>query len=154
MNAWLLAGWTMLHFLWVGALAAAAGAIVRLAVRRCGPNVRYAASLAMLAAVACAPVVIACVLVCNPALMASAWEPPALPVDDSPHETASVGRPPTSGDAAWSEFRRNSATVGDSLRASQGGAVDGAETFAELKGLAEGDAARSESRRNSATVGE
>jgi beta-lactamase regulating signal transducer with metallopeptidase domain/tetratricopeptide (TPR) repeat protein len=67
---WRLAGWTMLHFLWVGALVAALGAAVRMACRRAAPGVRYGASLAMLAALALAPAVIAAVLARDPAM----WE--------------------------------------------------------------------------------
>jgi beta-lactamase regulating signal transducer with metallopeptidase domain/protein involved in polysaccharide export with SLBB domain/tetratricopeptide (TPR) repeat protein len=150
MNAWLLAGWTMLHFLWAGALAAAAGAIVRLAVRRCGPNVRYATSLAMLAAAACAPVLIAGVLARNPELMASAWEPPALPADGIADETASH----SAADAPGVPRQSRGLTVVDSLRESQSGATDGAETFVELKDQPGGDAARSDLRSKSATVGD
>jgi beta-lactamase regulating signal transducer with metallopeptidase domain/protein involved in polysaccharide export with SLBB domain/predicted nucleic acid-binding Zn-ribbon protein len=148
MNAWLLAGWTMLHFIWVGALVAAAGAIVRLAVRRCGPNVRYASSLAMLAVVACAPVVIACALVRNPALMACAWEPPALPVDGIANETASH----SAADAPGVPRQSRGLTVGDSLRESQSGATEGAETYVELKDQPGGEAARSDLRSKSAEV--
>jgi beta-lactamase regulating signal transducer with metallopeptidase domain/protein involved in polysaccharide export with SLBB domain len=150
MNAWLLAGWTMLHFLWAGALAAAAGAIVRLAVRRCGPNVRYATSLAMLAAAACAPVLIAGVLARNPELMASAWEPPALPADGIADETASH----SAADAPGVPRQSRGLTVVDSLRVSQSGATDGAETFVELKDQPGGEAARSDLRSKSATVGD
>jgi beta-lactamase regulating signal transducer with metallopeptidase domain/protein involved in polysaccharide export with SLBB domain len=138
MNAWLLAGWTMLHFFWVGALVAAAGAIVRLAVRRCGPNVRYASSLAMLAAVACAPVVIACVLARNPAWIASAWEAPSLPVDVAQQEATTVNAP-----ASQRVPRQSRGLSGD----------EAAETYVELKGQPEGDLAWSDSRRESATVG-
>jgi beta-lactamase regulating signal transducer with metallopeptidase domain/biopolymer transport protein ExbD len=132
MNAWLLAGSTMLHFVWVGALVAAIGAAVRLAVRRCGPNVRYAASLVMLAAVASTPVVIAGVLARHPELMANnepelpvaAHQPPALPGGSASGVRGAAARADAIGDA----------TPGQSP-----GLMP--ETFIELKGLPEGDAA-------------
>ncbi len=64
--AWQLAGWTMLHFLWIGALAALAGASVRLACRRAAPAVRYAASLGTLAVIVTSPLVIAAWLNAQP----------------------------------------------------------------------------------------
>jgi beta-lactamase regulating signal transducer with metallopeptidase domain len=57
--AWQLAGWTMLHFLWVGTGIAVAGAAACFACRRASPNVRYAASLATFVLLAASPVVIA-----------------------------------------------------------------------------------------------
>ncbi|MBA4104258.1 MAG: hypothetical protein C0485_00745 [Pirellula sp.] len=57
MNAslWQLAGWTMIHSLWLGAAVALAGGFLRLACRRAAPNTRYAISLATLAALAVTP---------------------------------------------------------------------------------------------------
>ncbi|BBO36350.1 M56 family metallopeptidase [Lacipirellula parvula] len=57
MNAslWQLAGWTMIHSLWIGAAVALAGGIVRLAARRAAPSTRYAISLVTLAALAISP---------------------------------------------------------------------------------------------------
>ena len=45
---WQLAGWTMLHFLWVGTLIGLAAAIGRVIVRRAAPSVRYAVALGCL----------------------------------------------------------------------------------------------------------
>jgi hypothetical protein len=42
---WHLAGWTMVHFLWLGTLIAAVAFIVRVLSRRATPNVRYATAL-------------------------------------------------------------------------------------------------------------
>jgi hypothetical protein len=39
---WHIAGWTMIHFLWLGALIAGVAYIGRLLSRRTMPNVRYA----------------------------------------------------------------------------------------------------------------
>ena len=58
-NIWLLAGWTMIHFLWLGTLVAAAGFLVRLLLHRIAPNVRYVAALACLAILAVLPIGIA-----------------------------------------------------------------------------------------------
>jgi beta-lactamase regulating signal transducer with metallopeptidase domain len=51
--------WTMIHFLWIGAVLGAGGAAVRLACRRAAPGVRYAVSLTTFALLAAAPSVIA-----------------------------------------------------------------------------------------------
>src|SRR5688572_7541778 len=58
-----LAGWTMLHFLWIGGLIAVVAVVLRLALRRVRPQVRYLAAVAMLAVFAAAPVAIAAWLV-------------------------------------------------------------------------------------------
>jgi hypothetical protein len=61
MNAslWQLAGWTMIHSLWLGCAVALAGGFLRLACRRAAPNTRYAISLATLAALAATPLAVA-----------------------------------------------------------------------------------------------
>ncbi len=56
---WQLAGWTMIHFLWIGTLLALALVVLRLGFRRAAPNVRYAMTLACFVAVALAPLAIA-----------------------------------------------------------------------------------------------
>ncbi|WP_425396628.1 M56 family metallopeptidase [Aeoliella sp.] len=56
---WQLIGWTMLHFLWIGSLVALAILVMRLALRRAGPNVRYTTTLLGFAILAMAPLVIA-----------------------------------------------------------------------------------------------
>ncbi len=48
---WVIAGWTMLHFLWVGGLIGLAAAWVRRATRRSRPEFRHAFALICLAAV-------------------------------------------------------------------------------------------------------
>ncbi len=55
-TAWLVAGWTMVHFLWLGAIVAAAAFIARALLRRTSPNLRYAVALACLAILAALPV--------------------------------------------------------------------------------------------------
>jgi beta-lactamase regulating signal transducer with metallopeptidase domain/ankyrin repeat protein len=60
--AWDLAGWTMLHFIWVGSLVAVLAALGRQLLRRAHPDVRYAYALASLTLLAAAPAVIAAVV--------------------------------------------------------------------------------------------
>jgi len=50
-------GWTLLHFLWEGAILAALNAAVRRAARGSSPNTRYLLACGTLAAMAAAPVV-------------------------------------------------------------------------------------------------
>jgi beta-lactamase regulating signal transducer with metallopeptidase domain/thioredoxin-like negative regulator of GroEL len=52
---WLVAGWTMLHFLWVGAIVAGAALLFRLLLCRTAASVRYVTALACLALLALAP---------------------------------------------------------------------------------------------------
>ena len=56
---WHVAGWTMLHFLWLGTLAGLAAGACRLVLRRAPANVRYVAALVCLAVLAVLPVAIA-----------------------------------------------------------------------------------------------
>jgi WD40 repeat protein/beta-lactamase regulating signal transducer with metallopeptidase domain len=56
---WLTVGWTMLHFVWVGAMIAIFVAIVRSMIRDASDETRYAAALASLALLALAPAAIA-----------------------------------------------------------------------------------------------
>ncbi len=60
---WRLAGWTMLHYVWVGLAIGAVAMLVRIALRRTSPLVRYSAQLMMFALLAFAPLVIAARLV-------------------------------------------------------------------------------------------
>ncbi len=59
---WQIAGWTMLHYLWVGAALGAAAIVLRFALRRAAANVRYVAALCGLLMMAAAPAVIAAVV--------------------------------------------------------------------------------------------
>jgi beta-lactamase regulating signal transducer with metallopeptidase domain len=60
---WHIAGWTMVHFLWLGAIVAAAGFLSRVLLRRAAPNLRYAAALGCLLILAALPPAIAAWLV-------------------------------------------------------------------------------------------
>ncbi len=55
---WLLLGWSILHYLWVGAALLVAAGAARLLLRRCARNVRYAVALLALLMLAVAPVLI------------------------------------------------------------------------------------------------
>jgi beta-lactamase regulating signal transducer with metallopeptidase domain len=56
---WLTAGWTMLHFLWVGGALGLAAAAGRLVLRRAAPEARYGFALLCLGVTAVAPAAIA-----------------------------------------------------------------------------------------------
>ena len=58
-RTWLLAGWTMLHFLWVGTLIALVNAALRRMLRRAPPEARYGLALLGFATMAATPVLIA-----------------------------------------------------------------------------------------------
>jgi beta-lactamase regulating signal transducer with metallopeptidase domain len=60
---WQLAGWTMLHFLWVGAIVALSALACRAIVRRASESIRYAVALGCLCVLAGSPVEIAAWLV-------------------------------------------------------------------------------------------
>lgn len=63
---WSLAGWTMIHYLCLGAAVAAAAFLSRWMLRRASANVRYAVALTWLTLLAALPVVIASWLATNP----------------------------------------------------------------------------------------
>src|SRR5688500_12343953 len=56
---WHVAGWTMVHFLWLGALVGIAAAALRLVLRRASPNARYVAAFTGLAILTALPLFIA-----------------------------------------------------------------------------------------------
>ena len=70
-DVWQVAGWTMLHFLWLGTLAGLMAGACRLVLRRASANVRYVAALACLALLAALPVGIGAWLVAQPQAMHS-----------------------------------------------------------------------------------
>jgi beta-lactamase regulating signal transducer with metallopeptidase domain len=73
-NLWHIAGWTMVHFLWLGALVAAAAAVCRFFLRRTSPNIRYAFMLAWLIAIAALPIATAAWIYKNsPPLKGGSW---------------------------------------------------------------------------------
>ena len=58
-RAWMLAGWTMIHFLWVGGAIGTLAAAARLAMRRASPEIRHGAALLSLGLMAVSPAAIA-----------------------------------------------------------------------------------------------
>jgi beta-lactamase regulating signal transducer with metallopeptidase domain len=80
---WQLAGWTMVHFLWLGAAAAALALVCRFLLHNTAPNLRYAAALTCLLLLAVMPIAIAAWLV--------AQNSPHLKVEDSPWRRAIKG---------------------------------------------------------------
>ena len=66
-RAWLLLGWSMIHFLWLGAAVLVAAGILRLLLRRAPPNARYTLAVATLM-----------ILVASPALVAIRLAPRSL----------------------------------------------------------------------------
>ncbi len=58
-SVWRLAGWTMLHYLWVGGVMAALAAAGRRMLRQVHPDVRYGYAVASLTTLAVAPAFIA-----------------------------------------------------------------------------------------------
>jgi len=69
-------GWSLLHFLWQGAAAALALAVVDLGLRRAAPATRYRLAAATLAVMVAAPVVTFRVLRATPAPAAAAVDEP------------------------------------------------------------------------------
>ena len=63
LRLWQLAGWTMLHYLWVGALLGAAALLVRHRLRSTPANVRYLVALVSLLLLSVAPAAIALVVI-------------------------------------------------------------------------------------------
>lgn len=53
---WIAAGWTMVHFYWIGAALGLSGLLGRRALGSARPEARYAFALTILAAMAVAPV--------------------------------------------------------------------------------------------------
>ena len=64
-DLWFVAGWTMVHFLWVGAVVAVVALIGRTMLRGTAPNVRYAFALTFLMILGAIPFVSAAWLVTN-----------------------------------------------------------------------------------------
>jgi len=77
---WQVAGWTMVHFFWVGLLLGLLAMLVRVALRRTPPKVRYAASLMMFGTLVVAPAIIAWMLLPTvpiPPIEATSVAPPS-----------------------------------------------------------------------------
>jgi len=96
---WHVAGWTMLHYLWLGALAGLAAGVCRAVLRSAPANVRYVVALASLATLAVLPVGIAVWVSANPQVADRPWRAMlmaessvvALPVQIAPPARGSAG---------------------------------------------------------------
>jgi beta-lactamase regulating signal transducer with metallopeptidase domain len=66
---WLYVGWTMVHFLWIGALIGGGAMLTLEAMRRASAAARYTAGVACFAVLALAPAVVFAVLVSTPQRM-------------------------------------------------------------------------------------
>ena len=98
---WQLAGWTMLHFLWLGTLVGLVAGALRLLLRRTSPNIRYVTAVTTLAVLASLPLSIAAWLVITyptdfltedaPAALSFAAGPTATPAQISPPIDQTVG---------------------------------------------------------------
>ena len=84
---WTAAGWTMVHLVWVGAVAGVLAALSRRLMRRAGPEIRHAAALCWLIVLAVSP---AAIFVCvyQPAVVDA--EPTIPPVARSTEATGVV----------------------------------------------------------------
>jgi beta-lactamase regulating signal transducer with metallopeptidase domain len=80
-RAWLVAGWTMLHFLWIGGLISILALVGRYVLRKAGSEIRYSFALACFFAFAIAPLIIARqIMVDTPATAPAHVRPIAVPI--------------------------------------------------------------------------
>lgn len=103
---WLVAGWTMLHFLWLGGIIGLLAGASRLLLRSARPNVRYVVALGWLAALTVAPLAITLAVVAedNPQITPPGSAAFPWPHEASTEEAAAVpgrvgGLAPRSGEA-------------------------------------------------------
>jgi beta-lactamase regulating signal transducer with metallopeptidase domain/tetratricopeptide (TPR) repeat protein len=94
---WLTAGWTMLHFLWVGGALGLAAAAGRLALRRAEPEVRYGFAVLGLASMAAAPAAIAWCLIETAGTRPVAATPIGVEVAPLPRPSGMLPGPGPSG---------------------------------------------------------
>lgn len=73
---WQVAGWTMLHYVWIGAALGAVALVARHALRSAPASVRYLAALGSLLLLSAAPVAIAVVVAQSTAPVAHNAPPP------------------------------------------------------------------------------
>jgi BlaR1 peptidase M56/Protein of unknown function (DUF1559) len=95
MDLWHVAAWTMIHYLWLGTLIAAAAIVLRLLMRRAAPSLRYAAALLCLTALAATPPAIAAWLIQNPPASQKFRQPNSPPFQGS----RALNPPPFQGGA-------------------------------------------------------
>jgi beta-lactamase regulating signal transducer with metallopeptidase domain len=122
---WQLAGWTMVHFLWLGALVGVAAAVSRLVLRRASANVRYVVALAWLVVLVALPVGIAAWIGAKPQAVLPAYqhagvqELPIVELNATPMPIATapanVVDAPTFAPSATTDLPPKSSTISDLL---------------------------------------
>lgn len=92
---WQIAGWTMLHYLWVGGVLGVIAVVLRRAIRGAGANLRYLAALICFAVLGIAPLLIAALVTHSVPAMPRSEPfagrmpvPRALPPEEMPAEPA------------------------------------------------------------------
>ncbi len=102
-HLWHIAGWTMIHFLWLGAIVAVVAFLCRLLLRRAAPNVRYAAALGCMIILTTLPLGIAAWLLANSEQSVDVVNEPAVTRRTSDSNTTII------------ELRENAATSSTTL---------------------------------------
>ncbi|HJQ80743.1 MAG TPA: M56 family metallopeptidase, partial [Lacipirellulaceae bacterium] len=126
-DMWHLAGWTMVHFLWLGALVGIAAAGCRLVLRRATPNARYIAAMVSLAVLAAMPLGIAAWIMQHPRTN--------LRLESSIAARDTATRGDLVNNEANERFSNNMALRSQTAPAapgSAGGLIEGDERFASL----------------------
>ena len=93
-NYWLAGGWTIFHFLWIGALIWPLAAVVKVLVRKSSAAARYSVALILLGLTASIPICLLATAMLRPDLLPSAAdsvEPPHLNRGVSASEVALLG---------------------------------------------------------------
>ncbi len=124
-DLWSLAGWTMVHFLWLGAIVAVLATVARIALRSSSPNMRYAVAIGSLFVLAALPLATAAWLLnYSPPLKGGAGggitgpiaqSPAALPPTPAPTnpliELNATNTPTAPGSAGGSTLLNNQSTA-------------------------------------------
>jgi hypothetical protein len=124
---WHLAGWTMVHFVWLGALVGIAAAGCRLVLRRASPDARYIAATVSLAVLAAMPLGIAAWIMQHPRTN--------LRLESSIAARDTATRGDLVNNEANERFSNNTALRSQTAPAapgSAGGLIEGDERFASL----------------------
>jgi len=100
-NSWTdVAGWTLVHFVWQGAIIGLASAALLRIMRRTSPQIRYVAACAALGAMLTAPLVTAWAL-SNPVVVSSGVSASGPAPSSARHEPAA----PAPRGCEWCDYR-------------------------------------------------
>ena len=91
LELWRAAGWTMLHFLWLGAIVGLLASVMRTAVRRAPPWLRYGCALFWFGSLATTPLVIGAVVLQSSKFQPSTIAPPQFVAPAELSEMATMG---------------------------------------------------------------